>query len=155
MDQVAIKYKIEVDVKTAEALIEDLGLDERGKVQKFFQENCYSHMGSYTPGGERGRLHKEVDLLTDPTEITYNSPYAHYQYIGKMYAMDNGKGAYFAEDFGYWSDPLPKKKHPTDRDLQHPSGGEAHWAEKMWSVEQDQIIRETSNYIATKLKGDE
>lgn len=148
----AVSYEIKLDKIDAEKLIKGLGLDERGKTQKFFQEDCYRHMGKYTPGGDKGRLHKTVDLLSDPTEIQYLSPYAHYQYVGKMYAMDNGKGAYFAEDYGYWSDPLPKKKHPTARDLAHPSGGESHWAEKMWSAEGQKIAEETEAYVATLQK---
>lgn len=144
----AVTYEIKVETKNAKEILKGLGLDEKGKIQKFFQNDCYMKMGKYTPGGDRGNLHKRVDLLTDPTEITYNSPYAHYQYIGKMYAMDNGKGAYFAEDYGFWSDPLPKKKHATERDLKHPSGGDSHWAEKMWTVEKDVILKEVEMEIA-------
>lgn len=81
----------------------DLGINPGGKVQRFFTDTCAKHMDKYVPLGDTGNLrditHKEVD------SITYEMPYAHYQYIGKLYVMDNGKGAYYDPDYGFWSKP--------------------------------------------------
>lgn len=79
-------------------------------MQKFLTDTCYKHMDKYVPN-DVGNLRDNVDKGTD--YITYKSPYAHYQYIGKLYVMDNGKGAYYDPDYGYWSKPRSCKD--TDR----------------------------------------
>lgn len=51
--------------------------------------------------------------------VEYNSPYAHYQYTGKLYVdRATGKGAFFSPDFGFWSRPGEAKKR-TSRDLNY------------------------------------
>ena len=90
-----------------------LGIDPRGPVQAFFTDTCAKHMDQYVPY-EEGMLRENVQKTYD--SIVYESPYAHYQYIGKLYVMDNGKGAYYNPDYGFWS----KKgvaKQPTEIDL--------------------------------------
>jgi len=86
----------------------DLGINPGGRVQRFFTDTCAKHMDKYVPLGDTGNLrditHKEVD------SITYEMPYAHYQYIGKLYVMDNGKGAYYNPDYGFWSKPRSCQK---------------------------------------------
>ena len=51
-----------------------------GEVQAFLTDACYKHMDKYVPK-DSGALRRTVSL-TKKT-ITYNSPYAHYMYIGK------------------------------------------------------------------------
>jgi len=49
--------------------------------------------------------------------LVYNSPYARYQYYGKlMVDPQTGKGAFFKEGFGFWSRPGVRKVL-TNRDL--------------------------------------
>ena len=81
----------------------DLGINPGGRVQRFFTDTCYKHMDKYVPLGDTGNLRDIVDKGVD--YITYEMPYAHYQYIGKLYVMDNGKGAYYDPDYGFWSKP--------------------------------------------------
>ena len=56
-----------------------LGIQPNGDVQKFFTNTCYKHMDKYVPK-EVGNLRRIVDIK--PDRITYQSPYAHAQYIG-------------------------------------------------------------------------
>lgn len=56
-----------------------LGVEPDGKVQKFFTETCYKHMDKYVPM-EMGNLRTVVDI--QPNHVTYESPYAHAQYVG-------------------------------------------------------------------------
>lgn len=79
-----------------------LGIEPNGRVQRAFTDACYNHMDKYIPM-DTGNLRRSVDKGTN--YITYESPYAHYQYIGKLYVMDNGKGAYYDSDYGFWSKP--------------------------------------------------
>lgn len=57
----------------------NLGIEPNGRVQKFFTETCYKHMDKYVPQ-DLGDLRTIVDIQAD--SITYESPYAHAQYIG-------------------------------------------------------------------------
>ncbi len=57
----------------------DLGLEPNGKVQKYFTARCYQHMDKYVPK-DTGNLRENVVLTAD--SITYQSPYAHAQYVG-------------------------------------------------------------------------
>ena len=57
----------------------DLGINPSGRVQRFFTDTCYKHMNKYVPK-DVGNLR---DIVTKGTDyITYESNYAHAQYIG-------------------------------------------------------------------------
>ena len=58
----------------------NLGIEPSGRVQKFFTDTCAKHMNKYIPLGETGNLRGIVDKGAD--YITYESNYAHAQYIG-------------------------------------------------------------------------
>lgn len=61
-------------------------------------------------------------------EIEYNTPYAHYQYMGQVYGPNIPIRDAEGNITGYWS---PPKKHPTGRQLQyHTAGTGDHWFEK-------------------------
>ena len=59
----------------------NLGIEPNGKVQKYFTERCYQHMDKYVPK-DTGMLRENVILDSD--SMTYQSPYAHAQYIGEV-----------------------------------------------------------------------
>lgn len=58
----------------------NLGIEPNGKVQKFFTNTCARHMDKYIPK-DTGMLRTNVDIQAD--SITYQSPYASYQYKGE------------------------------------------------------------------------
>ena len=58
----------------------NLGIELNGRVQRFFTDTCAKHMDKYIPLGETGNLRGIVDKGAD--YITYESNYAHAQYIG-------------------------------------------------------------------------
>jgi hypothetical protein len=90
-----------------------LGIEPNGRVQSFLTATCYKHMDKYVPYQD-GNLRTIVDIQSD--HITYESPYAHYQYVGKVYVMPNGKAGYYNPDYGWWSDK-GVKKHKTNKPL--------------------------------------
>ncbi len=57
----------------------DLGILPNGEVQKFFTNTCYKHMDKYVPK-DTGNLRRVVQI--ESNSITYQSPYAHAQYVG-------------------------------------------------------------------------
>lgn len=125
-----------------------LGIEPGGPVMKKFMTSAHRRMGKYVPGGESSHLNTNV-MYTDRS-IIYNSPYAHYQYIGKLYVMANGKGAYYSPDYGFWSKPKTPKT-PSNRDLNHPYGGGPYWAEEMITAEGNDLAKEIENYVRSRL----
>ena len=127
-----------VEMKPTSVIKARLGLEPNGKVQKFFTNTCYRYMDKYVPK-DTGALRENVTIEAD--KITYESPYAHYQYIGKLYVDPiTKKGAFYDEDYGYWSRPGVKKVG-TNIDLVHPDGY-SHWDRQMVSAEIEDVIKE-------------
>lgn len=125
-----------------------LGIQPNGRVQKFFTNTCYKHMDKYVPySGDTGRYHlrENVDIQAD--SITYEMPYAHYQYEGKKYVMDNGKSAYYSPDYGFWSKKGEKKHDSGEKLIYHTAGTGHHWDERMKSVEMEDVIKAVQDYI--------
>jgi len=96
----------------------DLGINPGGKVQRFFTDTCYKHMDKYVPK-DIGNLRDNVDKGAD--YITYESPYAHAQYIGEVHGS-------------------PVKNYTTP-------GTGPYWDEKMVSAEMNDVIEEVQNYV--------
>lgn len=57
----------------------ELGIDKGGEIEKFFTYTCYRYMDEFVPM-DFGDLRRNVDIGSD--YITYESPYAEYQYYG-------------------------------------------------------------------------
>lgn len=96
----------------------NLGIEPNGRVQRFFTDTCAKHMDKYIPLGETGNLRGVIDKGAD--YITYESNYAHAQYIGYT------KG--------------PVKNYTTP-------GTGPYWDKRMWSAEKDTVIEEVQKYV--------
>lgn len=101
-----------------------LGIDDNGKVQKFFQETCYKRMDKYVPQ-DNGDLRTNVDL-SNPEYIVYESPYARYQY------------------YGVREDGTHKVQHYTT------PGTGPYWDNRMVSAEMQDVVKEVQQYIGGK-----
>lgn len=96
----------------------NLGIEDNGKAQKFFTDTCYNHMNKYVPK-DIGNLRIIVDKGID--YITYESPYAHAQYIGIV----NGS---------------PVRNYTT-------AGTGAYWDKRMTTAEIDEVVKEVQEYV--------
>lgn len=96
----------------------NLGLGPNGTVQKFFTNTCRKHMDKYVPKRD-GTLREVVRIETD--KITYQTPYAHAQYVGIV----NGGTV---------------KKYTTP-------GTGPYWDRRMVSAEIKQVVQETQDFI--------
>ena len=97
-----------------------LGIDPDGRVQRFFTNTCYKHMDKYVPKDE-GNLRTVVSIQAN--SITYESPYARYQYYGMR---DDGTHVV--------------------RNYTTPGTG-PYWDKKMVSAEMQDIVKEVQNYV--------
>ena len=97
-----------------------LGIEPNGRVQKFFTNTCYKHMDKYVPKDE-GNLRTIVDV--ESNSITYESPYAKYQYYGMR---DDGTHVV--------------KKYTTP-------GTGTYWDKRMVSAEMQDVVKEVQDYV--------
>lgn len=102
----------------------DLGINPGGRVQAFLTDTCVKHMDKYVPWGDTGLL-KDRNIKT-ATSVTYEMPYAHYQYMG---ISKTGK-------------PLKYRK---DKNALATS----QWDKHMVSAEMVDVIREVQDYVNT------
>lgn len=108
----------EVKMQPISVIEARLGIEPNGKVQKFFTNTCRIHMDKYVPM-DTGALRENVSVTSD--SITYESPYAHYQYMG---ISKNGK----------------------ELNYKTPLTGSS-WDERMKTAELNDVIQETQDYF--------
>ena len=112
-----------VQLKPTSQIKARLGIDPNGRVQKFFTNSCYKHMDKYVPMRE-GNLRTIVDI--EDTSITYESPYARYQYYGVR-----KDGSHIVNNY-----TTP--------------GTGTYWDKRMVSAEIDDVVKEVQDYIGGK-----
>lgn len=115
-----------------------LGIEPNGRVQKFLANSCKKHMEKYVPYRE-GNLRRVV--TTTASSVTYEMPYAHYQYQGILYVDPDTKSSYAKKD---------AIKIPTSTPLKYHGGGGSHWDKKMVSAEIGDVVKEVQQYIGGK-----
>lgn len=110
-----------VKIKPTSQIKARLGIDPNGRVQKLFTNTCYKHMDKYVPySGDTGRYHlrENVDIQAD--SITYETPYAHAQYVG------------------YTKGPVRNYTTP---------GTGPYWDKRMVSAEMQDVVKEVQDYF--------
>lgn len=112
-----------VEIKPTSEIKARLGLEPNGKVQKFFTNTCYKKMDKYVPK-DNGDLRTNVDI--QPDSITYEMPYARYQYYG---VREDG-----THQVQNYTTP----------------GTGPYWDKRMVSAEMQDIEKEVQNYIGGK-----
>lgn len=109
-----------VKLKPTSLIKARLGLQPNGPMQKFFTNECYKAMDKFVPK-DIGNLRTNVDIQAD--SITYESPYASYQYYGMR------------------QDKSHKVKHYTT------AGTGKYWDKRMWSVKGKTILAKMQGKI--------
>ena len=109
-----------VKLKPTSVIVARLGLEPNGRVQEFFTNTCYKHMDKYVPM-DNGDLRTNVDI--QPDSITYESPYARYQYYGMR---DDG-----THQVQNYTTP----------------GTGTYWDKRMVSAEMQDVVKEVQNYV--------
>jgi hypothetical protein len=102
-----------------------LGIEPNGRVQKFFTNTCYKHMDKYVPK-DSGDLRTIVDINSN--SITYEMPYARYQYYGVR-----GDGTHQVNPENYTT-----------------PGTGPYWDKRMVSAEMQDVVKEVQDYIGGK-----
>ena len=94
------------------------------------------------------------DITIEPFQVTYNSPYAHYQWMGNLYVDPiTLKGAFYDPDYGFWSRP-GVSKIPTGIPLNYSKEqnplATSHWEVPAYNAFKDTVARAVTNYLKRK-----
>lgn len=132
MFRITARLDLKLDPET---LLEACGLEPGGRVQKVIDQTVIDFCQPYVPASPNRILEGSAQLATEIGSgmVIWNTPYAHYQYMGIVY----GPNIPVYQDgvlVGWYSIP-GRKKEPTDRELtydtaQNPLAG-PHWVERM------------------------
>ena len=139
MAKSGFNFNVRVKMNNTSKIIKDHGLDKNGKVTAHLRNTADRLMTPFVPGGAGGMLAK---LKTYPNNysIKYTSPYAHYQYTGKLMLAKNGSS---------WA-KKGEKKHYTNKKLKyHTSGTGDHWDKMMMQRRGKELAKDVENYIKT------
>ena len=136
---------MKLDLQPVNDVLKQAGLENGGAVQKQIDESFLRECEPYLPF-DSGMLRDSGITSTKigSGQVIWDTPYAHYLYEGKLYVDPiTGKGAFYNENYGFWSRPNTQKV-PSDRELEFHGGGlrGKKWAERMWADHSQDIIRE-------------
>ena len=131
-----MEFNGQFNIKATDILKKERGLQDMGPVQKFIDSECIRLMAPYTPY-RNGMLEESTTLGTKigSGEINQISPYARFQYYGKVMVSPITGSPWAAKG---------EKKILTDRDLQygtskHPLAGKM-WFDRMVADHKDDIL---------------
>ena len=131
-----MEFNGQFNIKATDLLLKDRGLEDMGSTQKFIDSECIRLMAPYTPY-RNGMLEESATLGTKigSGEINQISPYARFQYYGKVMVSPITGSPWAAKG---------EKKVLTDRDLQydasnHPLAGKM-WFDRMVADHKDDIL---------------
>ena len=130
------KFNVEVDLSQLEnAILKDFGPDSVGQYtwSRIVFDGSVPYMPMIT-GNFRDRSEAHSEQTMAMGELVYPGPFAHYLWEGVLYVdPEYGKGAFFSEEYGFWSRPGVTKV-PTNKPLEftqesNPDAG-PRWTER-------------------------
>ena len=132
-----MKLNVKVKMNSINKILKDHGLDKDGQVTKYLRDSADRLMTPFVPGGSGGELAK-IKTYPSNHEIKYTSPFAHYQYLGKLMLAKNGSS---------WA-KKGEKKHYTNKKLKyHTSGTGAKWDKLMLQRHRNDLINDVESFI--------
>ena len=131
-------FNVKVKMNPINKILKDHGLNKDGRVTRHLRDTADRLMNPYIPM-DNGMLRRNKTYPSNH-EIKYTSPYAKYQYYGKLMLAKNGSA---------WA-KLGEKKIKTNKNLKyHTSGTGAKWNELMLQRRKNDLIKDVENYIKT------
>ena len=132
--------KVVANLDDVGTMLKKRGLEVDGRVQKLFTAMCAKEMDPYVPM-QQGILKNTRQIGVD--RVTYNSPYATFQYHGKVMIGVETRSAYAKKG---------ELKIVTGRDLKYhgaPKRGKL-WDKRMWADKKDKILNDVAKSAGGK-----
>lgn len=111
-----------IRINSLDKIKRKLNIQDKGPAHAYFTELCYKKMDRFVPM-DLGNLRTIVNVTVD--SITYESPYASYQYFGKR-----KDGSHVIK---HWTTP----------------GTGPKWDKRMISADIKEVVKEVGNYVKT------
>lgn len=128
-------FTVKVKINSTNKILKDHGLDQDGRAIRFLRDDADRLMNPYIPM-DNGILRRNKSYPSNH-EIKYISPYAKYQYYGKLMLAKNGSS---------WA-KKGEKKVLTSRNLKyHTSGTGPKWDKMMMQRRGNELIKDVENY---------
>nr|DAK39502.1 MAG TPA: Minor capsid protein [Caudoviricetes sp.]DAV50826.1 MAG TPA: Minor capsid protein [Caudoviricetes sp.] len=110
-------------------------------VMKYAQTRLHAYCSPYVPM-DSGTLDQKVSITEE--YVHYKSPYAHFQWAGKVFVDD--RGSTYAK--------RSTSKHPTSRKLKYSTDkhplATSHWEQAMAVAKGEQLAADIEDYIKRK-----
>lgn len=129
-----------VKFKPTSNIIFDLGIEKNGRVQTYLANTLARYMERQVPKGDTGLLSTVVTVT--PSTITYEMPYAHYIYIGKLYVDPLTRSSWARKGV---------KKVATDKNLVI-KNGYSYWDKVTLGLYRHDIEKEVQEYAKRSIK---
>ena len=141
-----MKLDVKVKMNSVNKILKDHGLDRDGRVVRHLRDTADRLMNPFVPM-DNGMLRRNKTYPKN-NEIKYTSPYAKYQYYGKMYISPKlGVSGILLKSDRWWS-PKGEKKTPTSKKLKnHTSGTGPKWDKLMLQRRKNDLVKDVENYI--------
>ena len=130
------KFNVKVKMNNANKIIKDHGLDSNGRATRFLRDEADRLMNPFVPM-DNGMLRRNKTYPNAST-IKYTSPYAHYQYTGKLMLTKSGSS---------WAKKGEKKFYTSKKLKYHTSGTGDHWEKLMLQRHRNDLTKDVQNYI--------
>lgn len=125
-----MKHRVKVEMKPVNKIIARIGVDSTGRVQRFVTNTINRRITAYM-GYKTGFMATKAKYIKSPTEIEVSTPYARYNYYGKLMVG-----------------PAPKTL--TDINLQydksHNQKAGPFWDRRLMAAERKKIAQEATEY---------
>ena len=139
-------FTVKIKINSTNKIIKDHGLDRNGRVTRFLRDEAERLMNPFVPM-DNGMLRRNKTYPKN-NEIKYTSPYAKYQYYGKMYISPTLGVSGIPLKSGRWWSPKGEKKIPTSKNLKyHTSGTGPKWDKLMMQRRKNDLVKDVENYI--------
>lgn len=130
------KFNVKVKLNSVNKIIKDHGLDSNGRATRYLRDEADRLMNPFVPM-DNGMLRRNKTYPNAST-IKYTSPYAHYQYTGKLMLTKSGSS---------WAKKGEKKFYTSKKLKYHTSGTGDHWDKLMLQRHRNDLTKDVQNYI--------
>lgn len=143
-----------LEMDSVQQILKDLGIDEKGRVQKFHTQNVLKRIKRYMPY-RTGATFKITVAQTDinKPEIITDTPYARFLYYGKlMVDPKTGAAGFLIDD--EWKSRRGVPKVLSNRDITYTKDKNPHagpfWDRALSAAEGSAMVADLQRYIDRK-----
>lgn len=138
MAKSGFNFNVKVKMNSTNRILKDHGLNKDGRVVRHLRDESDRLMNPFIPM-DSGMLRRNKTYPNNYS-IKYNSPYAKYQYYGKLMLTKSDSS---------WA-KKGEKKFETGKKLKyHTSGTGAKWDKLMMQRRKNELVKDVENYIKT------